>query len=47
MIAKLVPDPINKRYNIEINVSEEELKAAEKGTVRSDGREQDHTWYTV
>jgi len=49
VIAKLVPDPINKRYNIEIisNVSEEELKAAEKGTVRSDGREQDHTWYTV
>lgn len=42
-IAELVPDPQRKRYDITIRsgVSHEELLAAEKGTVRSDGRGQD------
>ncbi|BCX11790.1 MAG: DNA methylase [Thermosynechococcus sp.] len=43
VIAELVPDPANKRYDIAIRsgVSDAELQAAEKGTVRSDGRGQD------
>ena len=43
VIARLVPDHGNKRYDIEIlsNVSDEELKAAKKGTVRSDGQGSD------
>lgn len=42
-IAKLIPDYKNKRYNIEIvsNVSEAELKAAENGTIKSEGRGQE------
>ncbi|QJD28557.1 anti-phage-associated DUF1156 domain-containing protein [Methylococcus geothermalis] len=41
--AELVPDPGRKRYDIAIrsDVSDAELKAAELGTVRSDGRGQD------
>ena len=43
VVAKLAPDEKRKRYDIEIRscVSEQELKAAEIGTVRSDGRGQD------
>jgi putative DNA methylase len=43
VVAELVPDVPNKRYDILIrsNVSEPELNAAEHGTVRSDGRGQD------
>ncbi len=43
VIARLVPDYANKRYDIEIlsNVSDEELEAAKKGTVRSDGQGSD------
>lgn len=43
VIAELVPDPVNKRYEIAIRsgVSDAELKAAEQGTVRRDGRGQD------
>ncbi len=43
VIARLVPDPENKRYDIEIisGVSKEELEKAKLGTVRSDGRGQD------
>ncbi|MEJ5366079.1 MAG: anti-phage-associated DUF1156 domain-containing protein [Desulfosoma sp.] len=43
VIAELVPDPARKRYDIAIRsgVSDAELKAAEKGTVRSDGRGHD------
>jgi putative DNA methylase len=43
VIAELVPDPARKRYEIAIRsgVSDAELKAAELGTVRSDGRGQD------
>ncbi len=43
VVAELIPDPVNKRYEIAIrsDVSDAELKAAEKGTVRSDGRGQD------
>ncbi|MGH8654163.1 MAG: hypothetical protein ACREYE_19255 [Gammaproteobacteria bacterium] len=43
VVAELVPDMKNKRYDVAIRsgVSEEELEAAEKGTVRSDGRGQD------
>lgn len=43
VIADLKPDLVNKRYNILIrsNVTDEDLIAAEKGTVRSDGRGQD------
>lgn len=43
VIAELVPDPVNKRYDIVIRsgVTEKELTEAEKGTVRSDGRGQD------
>jgi putative DNA methylase len=42
-IAELVPDPINRRYDIRVRVgaSNEELAAAYTGTVRSDGRGQD------
>ncbi len=42
-IAELVPDAKNKRYEVAIRsgVSEKQLKAAEKGSVRSDGRGQD------
>ncbi len=40
VIARLVPDHANKRYDIEIvsGVSKEELELAKEGTVRSDGR---------
>jgi putative DNA methylase len=43
VVAKLVPDPKNKRYDIVIRpgVTEQELAAATQGTVRSDGRGQD------
>ncbi|MDR5639461.1 anti-phage-associated DUF1156 domain-containing protein [Thermosynechococcus sp. GLH187] len=39
-VVRLIPDYVNKRYDIDIysNVSDSELKAAERGTVRSDGR---------
>jgi putative DNA methylase len=39
VIARLMPDVVNRRYDIKIisGVSESELNAAEKGTVRSDG----------
>ena len=42
-IAELVPDPGRKRYDITIRsaVSPEEFAAADRGTVRSDGRGQD------
>lgn len=42
-IALLVPDPVGKRYEIEIRcgVSDDELAAAETGTLRSDGRGKD------
>ncbi|MGD0014892.1 MAG: anti-phage-associated DUF1156 domain-containing protein, partial [Bryobacteraceae bacterium] len=42
-IAELVPDPVRKRYNINIRsgVSATELAAAAVGTVRSDGRGQE------
>jgi putative DNA methylase len=40
VIADLVPDPVNKRYNIEIRsgVTEREMKAAESGTVGRDSK---------
>jgi putative DNA methylase len=43
VVADLVPDPKNRRYDIRIrsDVSTRELAEAEKGTVRSDGRGQD------
>jgi len=43
VIAELVPDPINQRYDIGIRsgVSEAEMQAAEQGTICSDGRSQD------
>ncbi|MCX7860877.1 MAG: DUF1156 domain-containing protein, partial [Chloroflexus sp.] len=43
VIAELIPDPAHKRYQIAIRsgVSDRELAAAERGTVRSDGRGQD------
>lgn len=43
VVAELVPDPGRKRYEVVIhsNATEEQLSAAEKGTVRSDGRGQD------
>jgi len=43
VIAELVPDPARKRYDVTIrsDVTDAELKAAELGTVRSDGRGQD------
>jgi len=43
VIAELVPDPKHKRYDIAIHtgVSDDQLAAAERGTVRSDGRGQD------
>jgi putative DNA methylase len=43
VIAQLVPDPERKRYDVTIRagVSAAELKGAELGTVRSDGRGQD------
>ena len=42
-IAELLPDPINKRYEITIRsgVTDEELETSGKGTVRSDGRGQE------
>jgi putative DNA methylase len=42
-IAELIPDPAHRRYEIAIRtgVSDEELKAAELGTVRADGRGKD------
>ncbi len=42
-IAELIPIASQKRYDIRVRsgVSEEDLKAASKGTVRSDGRGQD------
>jgi putative DNA methylase len=43
VIAKLVPDAKAKRYDVVIcpGVSEEEVRVAEMGTVRTDGRGQD------
>ena len=43
VIAELVPDPSNKRYDIDIRcgVSNEDLKKAEYGTVGRDGRYSD------
>jgi putative DNA methylase len=43
IIAELLPDPERKRYDITIRsaVSPEEFAAADRGTVRSDGRGQD------
>ena len=43
VIAELVPDPINRCYDIRVRVgaSKEEVAAAYTGTVRSDGRGQD------
>ncbi|MDB5387812.1 MAG: methylase containing a Zn-ribbon, partial [Planctomycetaceae bacterium] len=40
VIAKLIPDPMNQRYEIQIQsgVSEAELKAAEAGTVGREGK---------
>jgi putative DNA methylase len=40
VIAELVPDPVNKRYNIEIRsgVTERALKAAEFGTIGRDSK---------
>lgn len=42
-IIELVPDPINKRYELNLlkGVNAKQLKAASSGTVRSDGRGQD------
>ena len=43
VIAQLLPDPTNKRYDIEIrtNATVPEVAAAARGTVRTDGRGQD------
>jgi putative DNA methylase len=43
VVADLVPDPVNRRYDIVIRsgVSDIDLGAAERGTLRSDGRGQD------
>lgn len=43
VIAELIPDPARKRYEIAIRsgVTDAELAAAERGTVRNDGRGQD------
>lgn len=43
VIANLVPDSHNKRYEIEVlqQVSDDDFRAAEVGTVRSDGRGQE------
>jgi len=43
VIAELVPDPKRKRYDVAIRsgVTDAKLAAAERGTVRSDGRGQD------
>ena len=43
VIAELIPDVMAKRYEVAIRsgVTDEELIAAEKGTVRTDGRGQD------
>ena len=43
VIARLVPDHVNKRYNIEIlsNVTEDQFDAAKQGTVCSDGQGSD------
>jgi len=43
VIAELIPDPLNKRYNIDIlsRVSNEQVSKANCGPVRSDGRGQD------
>jgi len=43
VVADVVPDPVNRRYDIVIrpNASDDDLADAEKGTVRSDGRGQD------
>jgi len=40
VVAELVPDPVNKRYNIEIRsgATEAELKAAESGTIDRDSK---------
>ncbi len=42
-IAELIPEPTKKRYDIRVKsgVSEEEIKSALKGTVRSDGKGHD------
>jgi putative DNA methylase len=43
VVARLIPDPHNQCYEIEIvqQVSDAEFQAADKGTVRSDGRRQE------
>lgn len=43
VIAELVPDPQNKRYEVVVRagVAEEKIKIAEKGTVQSEGRGKD------
>lgn len=43
VVAKLVPDPKTKRYELAVtsHVSDGEFRAATKGTVRSEGRGQD------
>jgi hypothetical protein len=40
VIAELIPDPVRKRYDIEIRsgVSENDLKAAESGTIGREGK---------
>lgn len=43
VVADLVPDPVNRRYDVVVHsgVTDRDLVAAERGTVRSDGRGQD------
>ncbi len=43
VIAELVPDETNERYNIAIinNATDKQLKAAKEGSIRSDGRGQE------
>jgi len=49
VIAQLIPDQKNKRYEIELvhGVSADEMKLADKGTVRSDGKGKDPYLYHV
>lgn len=50
VVADVVPDPINRRYDVVIRsgATERELAEAERGTVRSDGRGQDpYLFHTV
>lgn len=43
VVAELIPDPVNKRYDIAIRsgVTDQEVEEAANGTVRSDGRGQE------